>query len=413
MLGGSPFRIMRMPRRHKLGSGGSKLAALDAPRVPSIEKRVAFWIGSLNPTGITTSIVRVAEALAKQGVSVDLVLSKRSGPCVVSDSVRVVDLDCKHPRLGQSLPRVMKYLLRERPSNMCVPYGPGSIVAAFARFSGIGTHVWIAIRSTKQYRELARDIEDQKKSALRKAWSKLVRVTYRLSDRLLITTAHGLIANSQAAAVEIAADHRISKDRIHVIYNACVTDKIDEQEYIWDDRQQEPHRPPMIVTVGRMSAVKDHDCLIRAFAILRKQRSARLIIVGDGPLRPSLQDLIAGLGLANEVAVAGFHLQPFAYIGRADLFVLSSTTEPFGNAVVEAMARGWPVVSTDCVGPREILEGGRYGRLVPVRDHAALARAMEDVLDNPHDPDILRARALEFHADRVASQYCKAFGVMH
>ena len=138
----------------------------------------------------------------------------------------------------------------------------------------------------------------------------------------------------------------------------------------------------MILSAGRLSAQKDFPTLIRAFATLRATREARLVILGgataDGKTEIRQQDLVAlaeGLGVASDICLLGFMSNPYAYMARSKVFALSSAWEGFGNVLVEALACGCPVVSTDCpFGPAEILEGGRYGRLVQVGDDAPWRR---------------------------------------
>jgi glycosyltransferase involved in cell wall biosynthesis len=152
--------------------------------------------------------------------------------------------------------------------------------------------------------------------------------------------------------------------------------------------------------------------LIRAFARLRASRPLRLVILGTGPkhvgaaAQTALKDLAVSLGVGDDVDVPGYAENPYRYMARSGVFVLSSAWEGFGNALVEAMACGCPVVATDCPsGPAEILEGGRYGPLVPVGDDAALADAMASVLAAPRDAATLRARAAEFSVERAADRY--------
>jgi len=154
-----------------------------------------------------------------------------------------------------------------------------------------------------------------------------------------------------------------------------------------------------------MKAQKNHPLLLRAFARLNR-RDARLMFVGDGTGREALLSLARDLGVVDRVIFAGFQLDPTAFYKTADLFVLSSNYEGFGNVIVEAMAYGTTVVSTDCPsGPAEILENGKYGRLVPVRDPQALADAMQAALTEPHDPDLLKTRAADFAPAIAAKRY--------
>jgi glycosyltransferase involved in cell wall biosynthesis len=173
-----------------------------------------------------------------------------------------------------------------------------------------------------------------------------------------------------------------------------------------------PPRPPdaaaanLIVSVGRLSPEKGHDVLLRAFARLPRTLDARLVIAGDGPGRSGLEALAQSLAIAPRVRFAGFVPDPGSLLARAALFVSASRFEGLGNAMVEALAWGVPVVSTDApYGPREILAGGALGRLVPVGDAAALADAIEASLQQSHDPEPLRRRALDFTVERAAHAF--------
>ena len=154
-----------------------------------------------------------------------------------------------------------------------------------------------------------------------------------------------------------------------------------------------------IIAVGTLKPQKDFETLIRAFARLQRDRpTARLLILGEGPVRPDLERLAAEFEVSEDVFLPGFVRDPYPFYRAADLFVLSSRYEGFGNVIVEALENGLSVVSTDCEsGPREILSGGQYGQLVDVGDVTGLADAMDAVLGSPSDPELQRARAREFH----------------
>src|SRR5690606_15955724 len=159
-------------------------------------------------------------------------------------------------------------------------------------------------------------------------------------------------------------------------------------------------------TVGTLKAVKRFDVAIEAFSRLPASLGATLCIVGEGPERRTLQAKIEELGMEGRVLLVGYRADTVPWYASADLLVLSSDYEGFGNVIVEAMEQGVPVVSTDCPsGPREILEDGRYGRLVPVGDAEALASAMLESLQSLHDYAALKARAQDFAVDKVADEY--------
>jgi glycosyltransferase involved in cell wall biosynthesis len=151
--------------------------------------------------------------------------------------------------------------------------------------------------------------------------------------------------------------------------------------------------------------------MIRAFAKVRAERSCRLVILGEGGDRPKLEALTAELGLTQDVDLPGFQTNPFPFLVRAALFVLSSAWEGSPNVLTEAMALGTPVVSTDCPsGPRELLDGGRLGPLVPVGDAEALANAILETLDHHLSAEILKSAVADYHQTRSARLYLQALG---
>jgi len=200
---------------------------------------------------------------------------------------------------------------------------------------------------------------------------------------------------------------------VQVIYNPVVTDQLLAKAAApLDHPWFVPGSPAVILSAGRLTAQKDYPTLLRAFARLTAGREARLIVLGEGEARGSLEALARDLGVADQIFFASFVENPFAYMARADLFVLSSAWEGHPNVIVEAMACGTPVVSTDCPsGPAEILDNGKYGRLVPVGDADDLSAAMAATLDAPPKAESLRARARMFHANAAAGAYLAALGL--
>lgn len=165
-----------------------------------------------------------------------------------------------------------------------------------------------------------------------------------------------------------------------------------------------------IVAVGALKWEKDYPTLLKAFALLLKKENAYLSIVGQGTLLSELEAIAEQLGIRKQVNFAGFSTMPSAWMASADLLVLSSSCEGFGNVIVESLDVGTAVVSTDCKsGPREILCDGKYGKLVPVGDVDALAQAMVESLNEQHDMDALKLRAAKFSVDKIAKQYLEVF----
>ncbi len=223
--------------------------------------------------------------------------------------------------------------------------------------------------------------------------------------------ADAIVAMSDGVADDLAQTAGVARDRIETIYNPIVDDELVNRA-----REPVPHpwfgasSPPVILGAGRLYPQKDFPTLLKAFALIRARHRARLVILGEGQERNRLEQLARDLNIDNDVAFPGWVPNPFAYMANAALFVLSSSYEGFGNVVAEALACGCPVVSTDCpAGPAEILDGGKYGRLVPVGDEEKLAEAIASTLADPPDRDWLRERAAAFSVDRAVQAYLDVF----
>jgi glycosyltransferase involved in cell wall biosynthesis len=234
-----------------------------------------------------------------------------------------------------------------------------------------------------------------------------------LPIRLLYAYFDQVIAVSEGVKQDTLAVSGIASDLVKVVRNPVLTPRLHELA-----RQPAPHpwlnEPdiPVILGAGRLTVQKDFSTLIRAFAKLRKSRNCRLIILGDGRQREKLNALAEELGVSHEIDLPGFTDNPYAYMAKVALFVLSSRWEGSPNVLTEAMTLGTPVVSTHCPsGPEEILEAGRIAPLVTVGDPESLALAMAQVLDNPPDSDMLRQAVREYEVETSATHYLKILGL--
>jgi glycosyltransferase involved in cell wall biosynthesis len=231
----------------------------------------------------------------------------------------------------------------------------------------------------------------------------------RTSMQRFFPWADGVVAVSNGAADDLAQFAGLKREMISVIYNPVTSDESTPPSVAPSQPQSwcsGGHR--RILAVGTLKEIKDYATLLKAFALLRKRVDARLLILGEGECRSDLEIQARALGIADAVLMPGFVKDLSPYYRHADLHILSSTGEGFGNVVVEALAAGTPVVSTDCPsGPREILCDGKFGRLVPVGDSVALATAMEESLSATHDTAALQARAQDFLIVKAVDQYEK------
>ena len=220
----------------------------------------------------------------------------------------------------------------------------------------------------------------------------------------------GIIAVSHGIAEDVQRISGIPLEKIHVAHNPVVNPQLFEQAgqslaHPWFAAGE----PPVILGVGRITRQKNFALLVKAFAEVRRRRPARLIILGNGSRKARLMKMAAELGVADDIQFPGFADNPYAYLNRAALFVLSSNWEGSPNVLTEALAIGCPVVATDCPsGPRETLQGGKYGPLVPMNDAGAMATAILQTLDTPLDRETLQQAAAPFHIKASADEYLAA-----
>lgn len=363
--------------------------------------RVAFFFHGLLGGGVERVMMNLARGLLDRGVEVDMVLGRAEGPLLplVPQAARIVDL--KVTRMHRALPGLVRYLRRERPRAVLAALDHANAVALLARaLARVPSKVVVSVHfDTSQVVARARNFRDR---------------SVRIWTRLLYPRADAVVAVSQGVAEDLIQRTGLPREKVRVIYNPVVTPEI----FLWAEEDPghpwfAPGSPPVILGVGRLAKQKDFSTLIRAFARVRAVRPARLLILGEGEERAELERLVRELGVTEDVALPGFTANPYAFMKRAAVFVLSSRWEGLGIVLIEALALGRPVVATDCPsGPAEILEGGRWGRLVPMGDEEALAQAILEALDEPGAPPGAQERMQErFGLDRVVEQYMDVLGL--
>ncbi len=361
-------------------------------------KTIAIFMQSLAIGGAERIAINLAEGLIQQDIKVDLLLTNCSGAFLSEVPPQVTIIDLKGKRVLFSLFALVRYLRARRPDLLYSVLPHASLIAVWAvKFSRVKTPLVISIHNML---------------------STPLAVVPSIRESLIIKlggwffrSADAAICVSRGVEDDFIKTTGMPPQKSHVVYNPLVSPDLERKAseiishpwFIADG-------PPVILAVGRLAVAKDYPTLLRAFSNVVQKRPARLLILGDGRERARIESLVKELGLSDCVQMPGFVKNPYAYMARARLLVLSSIWEGFANVLVEALACGTPVVSTNCKsGPREILEEGRFGRLVPVGDTKALSAAILETLQAPPDRALLLQRANDFTIDEFVRKYIHVF----
>ena len=365
-------------------------------------QRLAIYLATSGHSGVDRVMSNLIEEISARGIVIDLLRIAGHGPHLrdIPANVRLVDLGTAH--VASSLWPLVRYLRRERPFALLSDKDRLNRYALLARrVAGVSTRVAVRLGTTVS--------ENLAKRSGFERWLQYtsIRRFYRWADAVLVP--------SQGAATDLIAIGNLDPAKVKVVPSPIVNERLFRLAV-----EPCPHPwygdggCPVILGVGELCERKDFATLLRAFATVRKSLQARLVILGEGRKRGELEALAHDLGVADATAFPGFQPNPYAFMARAELFVLSSRCEGAPVVLMEALACGVPVVSTDCPsGPREILQDGRLGALVPVGDANALAKAMVATLQNPPERAALRLGAEPFRASVSANHYLAALGLSH
>ena len=331
---------------------------------------------SLECGGVERITVNMAQHLVSQGHRVDLLLRVATGEFLaeIPAGVRVVELGRSHAR---ALFRLVGYLQCERPRSLLTLMYPQNEIGLLARWlAGTRVRTLVSVRSMLSGQQ---EVVDFRWPLVRRIHAHGV----RLLARCCYPYADGVVTVSDGAASDIAHLTGLPLSRITVIRNPVIRPQLFSRAA---ERVTHPwltgDGPPVILGVGRLHRIKDFTTLIKAFSLVRAQREARLVILGDGPERNSLLQLARERGVAADVDLPGFTGNPYPAMRAAAVLALTSRFDALPGVLIEALALGVPIVATDCPsGPREILRDGRYGELAPVGDAAGVAAAILRVLD--------------------------------
>jgi glycosyltransferase involved in cell wall biosynthesis len=364
-------------------------------------KRVAVFHTHLRIGGVERVLVNLIGELDERGYNVDLLLVSEEGEfrSEIPEGVRTVELErSRGPGIGifASVLPLTRYLRRVEPDALLsAKPNPNLVTLISRRLASVPTRTVVSFHGmTSDQIEYADEITHAIKTELSK-------YVYPWADCI--------VAVSEGVKTDAAETLGIPEEDISVIYNPVVTPELSCKSEQSVDHPWFDDVVPVVLSAGRFHPHKNYSLLIEAFSRLRAEMDARLVILGDGQARPQLEALVDELGLESDASLPGNVENPYPYMRRASVLVVSSNSEALPSTLIEAMACGCPVVSTNCSsGPREILNDGEFGELVPVGDPDALADAMRSTLRDPLPSARLRERAMDFSAERVITDYERA-----
>lgn len=360
-------------------------------------KKVSFLIPTLKGGGAERVIVNLANEFAQKGNIVELVTLNPNGEyrSQVSEKVKIIDIG--RSRALFSIFPIIQYVKKHNPDAMVSALDYFNIISLIAKiFARTKTKFIVTEHST-----LSLSIKNNK-SISGIVLPKLMKLFYPFADNI--------IAVSDGVAEDLVQLIKIDKRKIKVIYNPVLHNKLEElaTEQISCDWLTKKGNP-VILSVGRLTEAKDFPTLLYALKKVNERTTVKLIILGEGELRNSLEVLVKDLNLEKHVQLIGFVNNPYSYMKRADLFILSSKWEGLPTVLIEALSLGKKIISTDCKsGPREILGNGKYGTLVPVGD---IDRLAGEIINNIHTPLPFEPKGdikhflQKFKVDQVAKEY--------
>ena len=360
---------------------------------------VAFFIRSFHGGGAEKVMLSLIKNFIKRGLKVDILLPRAEGQYIDQLPAEVRLINLKSHWIPGSIPKLISYLRKYSPQALIAALHYPSEIAILAKgLARVDTQVLV--------------VEQNTLSAEAKNSSQLSVRLNPLGAKIFYPWADKIVAVSQEVAKDLATTASIDLAKIEVIYNPGITAEIElkSQESLAHPWLQ-PGEPPVIVGAGRLHPQKDFPTLIRAFDRVRRVQPARLMILGMGPQEAELKALVEELGLSDDVAMLGFVQNPYAYMAKASVFVLSSIYEGLPMILVEALAVGVPIVATDCPGgTAEVLGHGKYGWLTPVGDSEAIARAILKVLGGEVKP--VNSQWLEqFTLETCSQKYLEVLGL--
>ncbi len=353
---------------------------------------IAFYLPSLRGGGAEKVMLNLAREFSNRGYTIDLVLVDAYGEYLkdVPEEINVIDLNSR--RFLFALPNLVRYLNQSEPDVLLSTIDTANITAiCAARLANVSTRVFIRISNTISTKEKNGELKH--------------RIVHEVAKQVY-PHADGIVAVSDGVATDLQETMGLPSELITTIYNPSVTSELLELreepvDHPWFDEDK-----PVILGVGEFTAQKDFTTLIRAFSIVLREYDARLVLLGKGPKQKEIKQVITQLGLSEYAWLPGFVDNPYAYMANADVFVLSSRWEGCPNVLIEALACGASVVSTDCPnGPNEILKNGKYGDLVEVGDSVGIATGINRILKKDPVTNIEQKIENQFSINQITFEY--------
>lgn len=358
------------------------------------DKKLSVLMSFSGHGGVERMMANLIKQMAKSVASIDLLLLRNKSPHLTDmpENVNLIKLKTKHS--GLAVGEIAAYLKKEQPEAMLVAKDRAGRAALKARKKAkVNTRICIRLGTN-----LSAALE--RKSALNQ-WLRRapMRKLYALVDKV--------IAVSEGVRQDTLAITGIKDEQSCVIRNPVITADFREALMLTapHDWLADPE-VKVVMGAGRLSEQKDFATLINAFALVREKMPVKLIILGEGALRGALEEQVRQLGLENDVAMPGFQADIYRWLGKADLFVLSSRWEGSPNVLTEALSLGVPCVSTRCPsGPNEVLQEGKYGPLVSMGNAEEMADAMFTTITQPLPKEVLMESTEEYNVETSANRY--------
>ena len=362
-------------------------------------RSVAIFIPTLAIGGAEKIAVILANTFADRGHDVSLLVGIADGPIRAEVGPRVSIVDLGQRRVSRCIIPLSRWLRQRRPAVLLSLMKHANIAAIAASHVSRSPHRLVVSERTFTSVSVASE-----RPLRRLLLGVGIRWGYRYADAVVTVCAD--------AASDLEETYGLSRSRLHVIHNPVDVEVIRRRAEGEPGKWWPTDSRPTVLSVARLAPPKDYATLVDAFASLRRETDARLVIIGDGILRPVVEERVRSLGLEGSVVMPGYAANPYSAMKRADCFVLSSRWEGFPNVLVEAAALGVPIVATDCRGgPREILEGIEGAHLVPVGDIQAMSAAIQRAIRTIRPVMTLMRRAEEFSVVKAVSEFEGVLGL--